>query len=261
MTTPAPATAGEDFQELLDRAASLVERIGNKLRELVNKINRMLSMVPDALMPDWVVQRLQTEVSRMNGLYNKLAMKVAEFFNSPGWPPALFDAGDSWVDDVAVPSAKTEDQVNANHMKVDDYWKGSAASKYKGTLGDQQAAFAAMADVARKIKNLLHQAARGIRNFWVAIGIALVSLLAAIIAAVAAVVSAVPTAGIGAVLGAIAAILAFLVALGSAAWAIFIEFENIKVAAEGMREEAQLNTSFDGDKWPKATTEGKWKAD
>lgn len=258
MATPLPADAEADFAELLARAQRLVDRLRSKLQEMVNKINAFLASISTAV-TDWIVDKVQQAVNKVYELFREVELVLQEFFQSPGWPPALFDAGDRWVNDVAVPSADTEGEINTTHMKVDDYWKGDAAEKYKTTLGEQQAAFAAMADLARKIKDLLHQAARGIRNFWVAIVIAMVACVGAVVSLVAGVVTAVTVVGL--VLGVIGAILALLAAIGSAVWALFVEMESVKLAADGMREEVKLNTSFDGDKWPKATASGTWQAD
>jgi len=166
MTTPTTAPSGQDIQELLDKAERLLQKIRDKLRELVDKINKLLSSVPSFLVSDFVVEAIQVGIRKMNDLFSELVVKMQAFFDSPGWPPALYAAGDRWLDDVAGPSADTENQINAGKLNVDNYWKGSAAEAYKETLGTQQPAFAAMVDVAQKIKQCLHDAAWGIIKFW-----------------------------------------------------------------------------------------------
>lgn len=259
MTTPTTAPSGQDIQELLDKAERLMQKIRDKLRELVEKINNLLSSAPSVLVPDFVVEAIQAGIRKMNEVFDKLVAKMQEFFDSPGWPWALWEAGDRWLNGVAGPSAETENQVTSGKLNVDNYWKGSAAEAYKETLGTQQPAFAAMVEVARTIKQCLHDAGWGIIKFWVAVGIGIATAVTGIIAAVAAVVGVV-TAPLGPVAAAAAIVAALTVIVGSA-WAAYVEFQGVKDQAEALREERRYNTAFEGDQWPRATAEGEWKAD
>ncbi|MPZ65193.1 MAG: hypothetical protein GEU83_06635 [Pseudonocardiaceae bacterium] len=251
--------AGADFQQLLDKAERLLDRIRTKANELVESLNNLLSKIPSLLVPGWVVESIQTGIRKMYEVYDQLVTKMQEFFESPGWPWALYDAGDRWLNEVGSAAADTEERINADRLKVDDYWKGSAAQSYTNTLGTQQAAFAAMVGVARKVKESLHQAGRGIRNFWIAIAIGLTTAAVGIVAAIIEVTgvltapAAPPTATI-AIVAAISTILAGY-------WAVFQEFEGIKIEVEALREEARYNPDFDGDRWPRATAAGEWQAD
>lgn len=259
MSVPVGVGSGEDIQELLDKAQRLLERIRGKMQELVDKINGILRRIPSFLVPDFVVEKIKAGIRKMNELFTDLVRKVQEFFASPGWPPALFEAGDRWLAQVARPSATSEAEVSAGRLHVDDYWKGSAADAYKETLGAQQPAFAAMAALARKVKDFLHTAAWGIIKFWVAVGVALVTLVVAIIGAIVACATVVGAPA--APLAVVAGIGGALLAIGSASWAVFVEFQGIKQGASSMREERKFNTDFDGDNWPAATAAGEWKAD
>ncbi len=259
MSTPTAPPAGAEIQELLRRAERLLQQVRDKLRELVEKINNTLSRIPAVLVPDVVVDGIRAGIRKMNELFDQLVSKMQEFFNSPGWPPALFEAGDQWLRAVGGPSAETEDQINAEKLNVDNYWKGSAAEAYKETLGTQQSAFAAMADLARKIKDCLHDAAWGIIKFWVAVGVALVALVAGLVTAVGLAASGVGAPGAPA--AAIAALVGALGSISAGAWAVFVEFQGVKDQASALREESQYNTAFAGDRWPRVTAEGQWQAD
>ncbi|MGH3807684.1 MAG: hypothetical protein ACRDRU_13890 [Pseudonocardiaceae bacterium] len=257
MSTPVGVGSGEDIQELLDKAQRLLDRIRSKIQKLIDKINGVLRHIPSFL--DFIFDKIKSGIRKMKELFTKLVSKIQEFFVSPGWPPTLFEAGDRWLAQVAQPSATSEAAVSTGRLHVDDYWKGSAADAYKDILGVQQPAFAAMAALARKVKEFLHTAAWGIIKFWVAVGLALAFLAVAVISAIAActtvvgapVAPLVVLAGIG---GALATIM-------SVSWAVFVEFQDVKQGASSMREERQFNTDFDGDNWPAATTAGEWKAD
>ncbi|MGH3899024.1 MAG: hypothetical protein ACRDTA_12400 [Pseudonocardiaceae bacterium] len=259
MSTPVGVGSGEDIQELLNKAQRLLDRIRSKMQKLVDKINGILQSIPSFLVPDFIVDKIKTGIRKMDEVFTKLVSKVQEFFASPGWPPALFEAGDRWLAQVAQPSAMSEAEVSASRLHVDDYWKGSAADAYKDTLGEQQPAFAAMAALARKVKEFLHTAAWGIIKFWIAVGLALAGVAVAIIAAIVACSSVVGAPA--APLAVVAGIGAALVTITSVAWAVFVEFQGIKQAASSVREERQFNTDFDGNNWPAATAAGEWKAD
>lgn len=92
-----------------------------------------------------------------------------------------------------------------------------------------------------------------------ALGIGLVTAVAGIIAAIAAIAGivtapAAPVAAAGAILAAIATV-------ASVGRAVFVEFQGVQEQATSLREESEVNTAFDGDRWPRATTEGEGKAD
>lgn len=261
MSTPVVpgASSGQEIQELLDRVTRTLERIWNKAQELVDTINRTLSRVPSLLIPDFLVERVQAGINRMYELLSEAARKVQEYLQSPGWPPALYDAGDRWVSGVARPSADTEAKINADRLNVDNYWRGPAAEAYASTLGNQQAAFAAMVEVARLVKENLHSAARGVIGFWVAVAGALVILVGGIITAIGLALGVItmPASPVAAVTG----VLGFIGALGTAVYGAYSYFQDVADDASRLREESQFNTAFDGDEWPRATTAGEWQAD
>lgn len=261
MTTSMPISVpgGQDIQELLARAERLLERIRRKIQELVTKINKTLTQVPDVLMRPAVVAAVQEGMRQVYDLFDRVVRQMEYFFDSPGWPPRLEEAGDGWRFDVARPAADTEERINAGRMRADDYWKGTAAENYKETLDTQQAAFAAMTDLARMVSGLLSAAAFAITKFWVAlvIGLAGAAALAASTVAFFASGFGAP----GAVATMIALLLELLVAVGGTWWALRVEMSTVQRSASDLVEETNLNTAFDGDRWPRATAEGTWKAD
>lgn len=236
-----------------------MERIRIKAGELVDTLNNTLSRVPDFLVPQFVVDTIQAGIRRMYELYNDLARRIQEFFRSPGWPWALYGAGDRWLNDVARPAADLEEEINSDRLDVDDYWKGSAAAAYTKSLGRQQSAFAAMVGVARKIKECLDTAARAMIAFWIALVLAIGTAVAGIATAIGLALSGVgapgaPAAAIAGLVGGIAAIAGGVVATTD-------QFRNVVEQADALREESDLNTAFDGDRWPSATADGGWRAD
>jgi hypothetical protein len=255
----AGAISDQEFQELLDKARLLLERIRIKCDEIVRKINNLLSSIPSLLVPEYVVEGVQAGIRKMNDLFARLWSNAQEFFDSPGSPFVLFDAADRWLNDVARPAAETEEKINVDYMNVDNYWRGAAAEAYIATLGTQQSAFAAMVDVARKIKECLHAAAWGILKFWGAVTLGLVAAVAGIFAAYAAIAGVVsaPAAPIAAA----GAILAAIVAISSGVWALVVEFQGVKDQATALREESVFNTAFDGDGWPRGDAAGEWEVD
>ncbi len=94
MSAPVGVGSGEDIQELLGKAQRLLERISSKMQNLVDKINSILRSIPSFLVPNFIVDKVKAGIQKMNEMFTKLADKIQEFFASPGWPPALFEAGD-----------------------------------------------------------------------------------------------------------------------------------------------------------------------
>lgn len=256
---PVGMPAGMDIGELLARAERLLERISNKIAELVDALNRFLGSIAGRFISEDVVRSIQVGMRKVHDLFDKLIRKMMEFIAAPGLPPRLFEAGDAWLNGVAEPSTTAEEDISTRNMEVDDYWEGPAAAGYKSTLEEQQAAYAAMVSLARQIKELLHQAAWGVIKFWITAIIGLVGAAAGLSGAIALVFGGVTAPA--APFEAAAAILGVLAAVGGGGWAVFIEFKGLDQTASAMREEARFNTSFSGDQWPRATAEGKWKAD
>jgi hypothetical protein len=263
MGTPLVEAMGDqEFRALLEKSERLLDRIRVKCNEIIEKVSSLISGLPGILVPDFVVEGVRAGIRKVKEVLAQLMNTMQEFSESPGWPPALFAAANSWLDEVARPAFEAEGKINSDRSEVDNYWLGSAKDAYKETLGGQQAAFGAMVDVARKIKECLHAAAWGVVKFWVAVGVALASAAGAIIsiAEVVASLSGVVTAP-AALLGIVGAIISVIVGITSAAWAVFVEYEGVKDQATNLREEREYNHAFDGEQWPKATAEGEWRAD
>ena len=258
MTTPAATASDAEFQQLLEKTRNAHERAGRKIDESVAKMNTAIESVPDILLPDWAKGFVKDAIAEIYGLFRKLSNELAKFFSSPGWPGALWAVGDTWRDSVAKPCADTENRVNAAHMHVDDYWKGSAAESYKGALPKQQAAFAAMTQVARKLHQACSDAGWNIISLWGGIAVAVLGLAATVAGFVAS------ATGVGAIVGVptvVAGIVGCIAGVAGVVWTITQGFHAISKTVSSLRDEVELNTSFHGDQWPAATATGAWKAD
>lgn len=258
MTAPVSPASDAEFQQLVDKTRNAHDRASKKVDEGVAKLRGIVDSVPDILLPDWARGYVMDAIAKIYDLFHRLTRELQKFFNSPGWPWALWNAGNVWVNNVAKPCADTEARVNETHMHVDDYWKGSAAQSYKGTLPKQQAAFAAMTQVARKLGQACDNGAFSIVSLWAGLALAVLGLVAAAIG------FGLSMTGIGAIGGIptfIIGIIGVIGGIGAVAWTAIQGFHGISETVSSLKQEVALNTSFNDDQWPTATAQGTWKAD
>jgi hypothetical protein len=59
---------------------------------------------------------------------------LKDFILNPGWPPALWHAGEVWTDQVGGPTSSLVGETSLNYVHINDHWQGAAAVAYKNTL-------------------------------------------------------------------------------------------------------------------------------
>ena len=258
MTTAGTGLSDAAFQAILDKVRSAVERIQRKVRELFDTVHDVISAIPDILVPDGLVQKVNELLARVQALIGKFLSKIWEHLTSPGLPSALRATGDQWSADVGGIVRSTGDEVGTAKMHVGDYWRGNAAVAYRDTLNRQGPALDSMSQLTRDIDEWLGNAAAAIEEFWQSVAIAAVALAAGVVTCIGACAT-----GVGAPAGIIALIAGILTAIGAVLGGYNSaenQYNDVANAINAMKMEATQNATF-SQGWPAATASGTWKAD
>ncbi len=232
---------GGDFEAVLDRIRSLCEKIGTKIEWFRQKIDSLLSEVPDML--SWVVDRVREGWNLLVGKLAELWDWIDEKLAYAGSPHALGAAADRWRMQVGHPADAAATRVTDGALQVDDCWQGPAADQYRQRVAEQRETLAAIrSDFANPIADALDDVAWAIYAFWTGIGGALVGLVATIVGAAGTIPTVVGIpAGTGMV---IAGILTFLGSAGAATYALTEK-------AGGAARTLETVTSSGLDTWPR----------
>lgn len=227
---------------IIDRVLELLEKIQQKIDEIVRLINAVLRTLPAAL--SWIADRVKaawdTTMRQIQEMWDWLADKLSYVGN----PFVLNGAAEGWKL-AGGQVSRISDSIFDLNMSVDDRWTGRAADQYKQSLEPQRRATTSiMSDYAENIGNAMSGLAVAIAVFWGAIAVAIVSLLGALAGAAVATgtilgLPAVPVlVGIG--------IAAFLVAGGVGVTILYV--------SAGQARTTMASTSAGITSWPAIAT-------
>lgn len=183
-----------------EKVIELLRKIQQKIDEIMNLINKVIGLIPDFL--SWVADRLRDA-------WNTITAKLAEMWDSlvgmlsnVGNPVLLNNAAQTWSR-IGGTVAGINHSIGDADLASDDEWKGRGKDQYmQGVQKQREANTSILGDYAERIQSTLTAAANGIVAFWVAIGVALATLIGGIIiaihTAVAAAAATAATAGVAA---------------------------------------------------------------
>jgi hypothetical protein len=134
------------------------------------------SMVWDWI-PPWLKNDVDHALRKMMDIAQKVFDFLKEFIENPGWPPALWNAADTWTNDVGSKASSVAGRATLNYVHADDHWTGPAATAYKNALPAQSAAAAAIKTMCDALDSALKNMAAAIVVFWLACAAALISAI------------------------------------------------------------------------------------
>lgn len=231
-----------NWQAILDKINQWLDKIQAKLQELVDKVNSILARVPG-----WAERLLDGFMA----LWDKMLAKLDEFWQwiygklqYAGNLPWLDDTKESWHDSVGEPTYQETKNIEESDLSVDnpERWSGDAAEAYAGKIGGQKSAMEKVAQTyVTAITSALSSAHDGIRSFWIAVAVALVTLYGAFVLAVLSAAT---------IVGAIASpefiiggIIAFLIAG-------VVGLDQLNSGMDNAREALDGSLKYNQDTWP-----------
>lgn len=169
---------------IIERALELLEKIRQKIEEIVRLVNAALRALPAVLA--WVADRLREAWDGMLQKISEMWNAISEFFSHAGDPFMLNSAAEGWKLAAAKVSRINDTIMDAN-LSVDDKWTGSGADQYQQRIETQRRANTSiMADYAENIGGAMTGLAVAIGVFWGAVVAAILALLTALAGAAVA---------------------------------------------------------------------------
>jgi len=164
-------TDGE-FNDILTKASNHLEQVQQSALSLHDAVSSIWGWIPPGFK-----QGVNHLLTQMWEVVKELFDYIKEFVLNPGWPPALWHAGEVWTGQVGAPTSSVVGETSLNYAKVDDHWQGAAATAYKNTLPAQGAALSAIKTMCDALDTALKNMAGAIVAFWLACIAALLSAL------------------------------------------------------------------------------------
>lgn len=227
---------------IIDRVLELLEKIQQKLDEIVRLINAVLRTIPDYL--SWIADRVKdawdTTMQKIQEMWDWLADKLSYVGN----PFVLNGAADGWKKMGGKVSRINDTIVDAN-LSVDDRWAGRAADQYQQSLEPQRRANTSiMSDYAENIGNAMSGLAVAITVFWGAVAVAIITLLGALAGAAVATGTIIGLPAVPVLVG--IGIAGFLVAAGAGVAILFV--------SAGQARTTMTSTTAGITTWPSIAT-------
>jgi hypothetical protein len=161
-----------DFNEILTKANTHLDKVSATSQAIYDSVSSIWDWLPPGLR-----HTINDLLTRMWDVVKELFDYVKEFILNPGWPPALWHAGEVWTGQVGSKASSVAGETTLNYVQVDDHWQGVAATAYKNTLPAQNAALTAIKTMCDALDTALKNMAAAIVAFWLACIAALLSAL------------------------------------------------------------------------------------
>lgn len=256
MRAPTPGTSGrasgtDTTAQNAEEAESEFGRFTDFIGTVVDIINGGLSGFLDFILPDGIMEKINSWLDKMFAKVDEAIDKAAQVFAYVGSPSTLRNAGLDWVQDVGTPAQQCTATLLPTVLPTTGNWEGAAYNAYRLRV-DQQGP--AADDVLAKCQNInteLDTFAGAIENFWIgmlgAVGALVVGVVATAIE-LAGVVTA--PAAIITIIGAVGVFITFLVDAISALTAANQATSSFVVS---VTNSLASTSAFPGGAWPRHT--------
>lgn len=226
-------------------------RFTDFINTVVDIINGGISGLLSFVLPDGIMDLINSWLDKMFAKVNEAIEKAAKVFAYVGNPSKLRTSGLDWVQSVGMPSQQCTATLLPTVLPTTGNWEGKAYNAYRLRV-DQQGP--ASDDVLAKCKDIntqLDSFAGAIENFWIAMLGAVASLVIGVIATaieLAGVVTA--PAAIITIVGAVGTFITFLV---SAISAITTANQATSSFVVNVTNSLASTSAFPGGAWPRHT--------
>jgi hypothetical protein len=225
-----------EWAQLNEKLLGIPGQARQLVREIVSGANWVLDQfwVPGRV-KDWIRARL----SDLGQLAEEAIYCLGEVAAGFMFPLTVLKASLDWGDLVKAPVGKAAGLISDEHLKVDDYWQGSAATAYSKASATQVGAATEFTGIVGDLqKHLAIFAAAGF-GFYAAV----VALFVTWINALAAAAAATAASGTTAAPAAIAAAAVATAALGKAAVAMIAAYSALAMDMVAAVEELEHRTT------------------
>lgn len=228
------------YDALISKLEAAPATIISKTNDVISAVNNAVGWIPligDAI--DWALNKLK-------GLIESLVGKLQQVLQPARIPPTMWANGQSWAQ-IRTQSGTVASNLAAEQEKFGQEWGGIAGGKYNSGVPLQIGAASAFSSAANNVMGNCDTIASGGSAFYIAIGVAVASIIIAITAAIATA----PTA-VGPIISLCGGV---LMTLGSIATAIYNLHFVVDGAARNLQASLTPSSSFPGGAWPIATAQ------
>lgn len=241
--------AGGD--QIIQDVHDLAQQIENKIQDLFNGINDVLSWVPDFLSD--LIQPIKDAVNTFDQSLQDFWNHINTVLSEPGSPDALNRAAQAWTNQVENIVTSVAGTLSPDQLQSGNDWTGIAANAYKATIPVQTSALGAIKTAANQMATSLTTMANALNSFYTALKVALASFLVAIVAAIAACCTVVGTpAGITALITFAGAC---VTAIGAEIKALVDISNSANTTNTTIVQTLNDNTTFPNGSWPVSTAD------
>ncbi|WP_216212411.1 hypothetical protein [Amycolatopsis aidingensis] len=238
---------------VIEEAVRKSDEVEGKVQDLFGKVNDALDWIPWPF--DYLVQPITAGMEKLQAEVQKFWQELAEYLDNVGNPGKLQAHAEQWRDQVGNPIGAIADGIALEKLATNTEWTGSGAEAYKAIVPPQGDGLNKMKSLSIELSKTLQDLANGIEDFWIAIGIALGSLVVGIVAAIveACTVVAIPAA----ILTAIAAIGVAITFIGAAVVALKGIYDKIDTSQTTIKQ----GITDLGTEWARAEPRNQKKID
>lgn len=169
---------------LVLQAKEKLDDVDHNIKRFFDVVNATLSWVPPPL--QWVIDKVEEGVRWLNEKISEFWDRVSQLWHQPGDSDRLRQVGTGWVEQVGNKLGDIAGNVTLDKMRTNIEWEGRAARAYSATVPPQSQGLNAVKDVANQMRASLNSLANSIDAFWIAMGVALATLIVSAIGAIAA---------------------------------------------------------------------------
>jgi len=161
-----------EFNDILAKVSANLDKVQTSAQSLYESVGAIWDWIPP-----WLKDDVNHLLTRMWDIVKEVFDYIKEFVLNPGWPPALWHAGEVWTGQVGKAVSSVVGETTLNYTQVDDHWQGPAATATKNTLPAQGTALTAVKSMCNALDTALKTMAGAIVAFWLTCLLALLNAL------------------------------------------------------------------------------------
>jgi hypothetical protein len=243
------STGTDTTAQNAEESKSDFDRFTDFIDGVVDIIRGGLTGMLDLVLPDGLMERINSWLDKMFARVNEAIDKAAQVFAYVGSPSTLRNSGLDWVQDVGTPAQQCTATLLPTVLPTTGNWEGKAYNAYKLRVDQQGPAADDVLAKCQDINTQLDSFAGAIENFWIGMLGATAALYIGVIATaleLAGVVTA--PAAIVTIIGAVGVFVTFLVDAISTLLAANQATSSFVVSVTNM---LASTSKFPGGAWPR----------
>lgn len=251
VTDPGPSGGSDTTAQNAEESKSEFDRFTGFIDTVVDIIRGGISGLLDLVLPDGIMERINSWLDKMFAKVQEAIDKAAQVFAYVGSPSTLRSTGLNWVQDVGTPAQQCTATLLPTVLPTTGNWEGKAYDAYRLRVDQQGPASDDVLAKCQDINTQLDTFGGAIENFWIGMLGAVASLVIGVLAT-AAELAGVVTAplAIATIIGAVGLFVTFLVEAITALLSANQATSSFVVNVTNM---LASTSAFPGGAWPRHT--------